>query len=97
MVLRYHSVERIAIRPHGIFNQSLMEARTELNEDKRREMYVEMQRIVSNEGGVVIPMFHNNVFAMSQKVQYDEAMAGNWDLDGYKGLERWWFAEAREV
>ena len=82
---------------HERFNKLLLEARAELNEPKRREMYVEMQRIVSDEGGVVIPMFNNYVFAMSQKVQHDEAMAGNRDLDGYKGLERWWFAEAGEV
>jgi peptide/nickel transport system substrate-binding protein len=81
---------------HGRFNKLLLEARTELNEAKRREMYVEMQTIVSNEGGVVIPMFNNHLFAMSTKVQHGE-MAGNWDLDGYKALERWWFAQAGEV
>jgi peptide/nickel transport system substrate-binding protein len=76
---------------HERFNKLLLAARAELDEAKRREMYVEMQRIVSDEGGVVVPMFNNYVFAMSQKVQHDE-MAANWTLDGNKGMERWWFA-----
>ena len=76
---------------HDRFNVLLKAARAELNEAKRRAMYVEMQGIVSNEGGVVVPLFNNYVFAMNKKVQHDE-MAQNWDLDGLKALERWWFA-----
>ncbi len=49
-----------------------------------------MQTIVRDEGGVVVPLFNNYVFAMSTKVQHGE-MAGNWDLDGNKAMERWWF------
>ena len=76
---------------HDRFNQLLIAARSELDEAKRREMYVEMQRIVSDEGGVVIPMFNNYVFAMSTKLEHGP-MQGNWDLDGQKFMERWWFA-----
>ena len=76
---------------HDRFNKLLLAARAELNQAKRREMYIEMQTIVSNDGGVVIPVFANWVFAMNKKVQHDD-MAGNWDLDGGKGAERWWFA-----
>jgi peptide/nickel transport system substrate-binding protein len=76
---------------HEKFNRLLIEARAELNESKRREMYVEMQTIVSDEGGVVIPLFNNYVFAMSTKVDHGP-MQGNWDMDGGKFFERWWFA-----
>ena len=76
---------------HDRFNQLLVSARAELDQTKRREMYVEMQRIVSDEGGVIIPMFANYVFATSDKIEHDEAMAANLDLDGNKGMERWWF------
>ncbi len=76
---------------HDRFNQLLKAARATLDEAKRREMYVEMQTIVRDEGGVVIPMFNNYVFAMRQNVQHGE-MAANWTLDGNKGMERWWFA-----
>ncbi len=75
---------------HDKFNKLLVEARAELDEAKRREMYVEMQTIVSDEGGVVIPLFNNYVFAMSTKVEHGP-MQGNWDLDGGKFIERWWF------
>jgi peptide/nickel transport system substrate-binding protein len=74
------------------FNELLVEARAELDEAKRREMYVEMQGIVSNEGGVVVPMFNNYVFAMSTKVQHAQQMGGDGDLDGGKWMDRWWFA-----
>ncbi len=76
---------------HEEFNKLLLAARGELNDDKRRGLYFEMQKIVSNEGGVVVPLFNNYVFAMNKKVQHDE-MASNMDLDGMKGAERWSFA-----
>ena len=76
---------------HPKFNQLLIAARAELDDAKRKAMYVEMQSIVSNEGGVVIPMFSNNVEAISSKIRY-ESLAGNWELDGERCSERWWFA-----
>jgi peptide/nickel transport system substrate-binding protein len=76
---------------HERFNELLQEARAELDEEKRREMYFEMQQIVRDEGGVVVPLFNNYVFAMNQKVQHGQ-MASNWANDGQKGMERWWFA-----
>lgn len=75
---------------HEKFNKLLVQARSELDDAKRREMYVEMQRIVSNEGGVVVPMFNNYVFATTTKVGHNE-MGANWGLDGNRGMERWWF------
>ena len=77
---------------HEEFNKILVEARSELDDAKRREMYVEMQRIVRDEGGVVVPMFANYVFARSNKLQHGEAMSSDWDVDGLKFMDRWWFA-----
>ncbi len=77
---------------HDRFNQLLLAARAELDEAKRREMYVEMQLIVRDEGVVVVAMFANYVFAMAKKVQHDDNMGADKDLDGTKGMERWWFA-----
>ena len=76
---------------HDRFNKLLVLARAELNEATRRELYGEMQRIVSDEGGVVVPLFNNYVFATSDKITHGE-LVGNWDLDGSKLTERWWFA-----
>lgn len=76
---------------HEKFNKLLLEARSELNETKRREMYVEMQLIVRDEGGVLVPMFNNYVFATSRKIGHADKMGANWGLDGNRGMERWWF------
>ncbi len=76
---------------HELFNKLLIEARAELDEAKRRAMYVEMQTIVRDEGGVLVPFFANYVFAMINSVQHGP-MQGNWDMDGEKFMERWWFA-----
>ena len=76
---------------HERFNKLLVEARAELDEAKRAEMYGEMQLLVRDQGGVVIPVFTSYVFAMADKVQHGP-MWGNWDVDGLRLLERWWMA-----
>jgi peptide/nickel transport system substrate-binding protein len=66
-------------------------ARAELDEDKRRAMYFEMQELVTLDGGTVLPMFANYVFANSDKIVHGE-MASNYDVDGERWMERWSFA-----
>ncbi|WP_219929160.1 ABC transporter substrate-binding protein [Albidovulum aquaemixtae] len=73
------------------FDKLLMEGRTELDPVKRRDIYVEMQRIVSREGGQCIPVFAADVLAKSTKLAHGP-VAVNWDMDGYKLADRWWFA-----
>lgn len=74
------------------FNKLLLEARSELDTSKRRTMYQEMQQIVSNDGGVIVPMFANYVTARSNKIAHAPVTGSNLDLDGWKCVERWWFA-----
>ncbi len=74
------------------FNQIVKEARAELDVDKRRAMYAETQRLISDDGGAIIPMFANHIHALSTKLGHNEAVAGNWVNDGGKNAERWWFA-----
>lgn len=74
------------------FDKLLVEARAELDTAKRREMYVEMQRLIRDEGGFVCPVFANLICVTSDKVQTPEKLAGNWVLDGDRNTERWWFA-----
>ena len=76
---------------HERFNKLLLEARAELDEAKRREMYREMQLIVRDEGGALIPLYANHVFAVRNEIKFDQ-VGGNWELDGGKAIERWWFA-----
>lgn len=71
------------------FEELMVTARAELDENKRREMYWEMQDLVANDGGVVIPMFANWVFGVSDKIALPDQMASNWDMDGERWMERW--------
>jgi len=77
---------------HDRFNQLLVEARSVVDEDKRRDMYQEMQQIVSFEGSVVIPMYNNYVMAVSDRIATPEKISANWNLDGFRCVERWWTA-----
>ncbi len=77
---------------HDKFDKVLVEARAELDSAKRREMYAELQTILHNEGGVVIPMFANYVWARGKNLMHGENLSPTWDLDGGKYMERWWFA-----
>ncbi|QIE47341.1 ABC transporter substrate-binding protein [Pseudohalocynthiibacter aestuariivivens] len=74
------------------FDNIMVEARAELDPAKRKDMYWEMQEIVSNQGAIIIPMFANYVFATSEKVKTSDALASNWDMDGERWAERWSFA-----
>ena len=71
------------------FGELLVAARTELDEDKRRQMYWEMQEIVKDDGGTIIPMYAQYVSAHSAGVAHGELSAHR-DVDGWKSLERWW-------
>jgi peptide/nickel transport system substrate-binding protein len=51
-----------------------------------------MQAIVSNDGGVVIPMFASYVMAHSDAIAHPDEVGANWTLDGFRAIERWWFA-----
>ncbi len=77
---------------HERFEELMVAARAELDEAKRREMYYEMQDICGNEGGVIIPMFANYVFATSDKLSLPAQLGSNWDMDGERWAERWSFA-----
>lgn len=77
---------------HERFNELLVKARAEFDDDIRREMYQEMQRIVSFEGAVVIPMYNNYVMATSQSIRTPEQISANANLDGFRCVERWWMA-----
>ena len=77
---------------HPRFNMLLAEARTELDDSKRRELYREMQVIVRDEGGVAIPMYANWIDAKSKKLAHGQDLGNVWALDSARITERWWFA-----
>ncbi|MGM0585323.1 MAG: ABC transporter substrate-binding protein [Pseudomonadota bacterium] len=73
------------------FDELLLEARAELDEERRRDMYWDMQAILNRDGGAVIPMFANYVFATTDGVAHGD-FSSHWDMDGERWMERWWFA-----
>ncbi|MGY6633225.1 MAG: ABC transporter substrate-binding protein [Alkalilacustris sp.] len=77
---------------HEGFNELMLQARSELDEARRAEMYFELQRIIRDEGATVIPMFANYVMAASDRVMTPDTIAANTTLDGFRAVERWWFA-----
>ncbi len=75
------------------FSKLMAEAQAELDNDKRREMYREMQAIVSNDGGALIPLFANDVLARSDAVAHGP-LAADRGFDGRHIIERWWVVDA---
>jgi len=71
------------------FNTLLVQARTELNSERRREMYGEMQQLVRDDGGTIIPVYAQYVFASRSGIAHGP-LAANRDADGWKSMERWW-------
>jgi len=74
------------------FNKLLVQGRAELDATKRRGIYVEMQQILHNEGGLCLPLFMSDVMAYHERLHVPEVVGANWELDGGKNAERWWFA-----
>ena len=74
------------------FNKLLLEAKAELDQERRAEMYHEMCLLMRNDGGTIIPFFNNFVFARGKNVQHSGELAASWACDGGRAPSRWWFA-----
>ncbi len=74
------------------FQELLLTARAELDSGKRRDMYTEMQMLMSSEGGTVIPMYANYVDAHSTKLTNSGTIGNVFQMDSSRLMERWWFA-----
>ena len=74
------------------FQELLLAARAELDSNKRREQYREMQMLMSTEGGTVIPMYANYVDAHSSKLTNSGTTGNVFQMDSSRFMERWWFA-----
>jgi peptide/nickel transport system substrate-binding protein len=74
---------------HPRFQELLLSARAELDSAKRAEQYGEMQLILRDEGGVIIPMFANYVQGLSTSIQTPETVGNLWQMDNGRMAERW--------
>ena len=74
------------------FQELLKVGRAEIDTDKRRAIYHEMQEICSNDGGTVVPMYANFVDAHTTKLANSGTIGNLWQMDGSRIAERWWFS-----
>ncbi|SLN64195.1 putative D,D-dipeptide-binding periplasmic protein DdpA precursor [Roseovarius albus] len=73
------------------FNEVLVQAKGELDDAKRAEMYHEMGMLMRDDGGTVLPYFPNFVSGRRKNVQHIGQLAGSWSMDGGRAASRWWF------
>jgi peptide/nickel transport system substrate-binding protein len=76
------------------FNELLLEAKSELDETLRAEMYREMCMLMRDDGGTIIPFFNNFVYARTDNVMSGPNLAASWECDGARAGSRWWFGDA---
>ena len=76
---------------HDRFNELLLAARGELDTNKRREHYHEMQEILYDRGGAVVPVFSSYVLAMSDKLGHASKISSSFDLDAFRVARNFWF------
>lgn len=73
------------------FDKLLLEARGELDQDRRKELYREMAVIVRDEGGLICPMFNDVIDAIRDEVQGYQTGVTHELRDGY-ALATCWLA-----
>ncbi|MEM7170532.1 MAG: ABC transporter substrate-binding protein [Pseudomonadota bacterium] len=67
-------------------------ARGELDPAVRKGMYSEVQQLISEDGGTLIPAFGKDVAATTKDVGIGPNLGGGWEMDGGHFIKRWWLA-----
>lgn len=71
-------------------NHLIVQARGTLDDNKRAEMYREIQLILRDKGGSVVPASAHMVHAVAANVGTPEQISNSWELDGGHCVKRWW-------
>ncbi|MES0214118.1 ABC transporter substrate-binding protein [Mesorhizobium sp. C280B] len=71
------------------FDQMLVQARSELDADKRKKLYADMGQLVREEGGAIIPMFADFIDATGPQVGGWVSDGNNQSMNGY-ALSKCW-------
>ena len=74
------------------FDILLRAGKAETDQAKRRDIYVEMQQIVHEDGGVALPVFQSDIMGYRSSMHVPDQIANNWELDGHHACRRWWMA-----
>ena len=75
------------------FQELLLKAKSELDEKKRADMYFEMQQLCRGEGGTIVPFFMSLVDARRSNVKHGPKQASDWQMEGGRAYQRWWFED----
>lgn len=73
------------------FNEVVVQARAETDAAKRGAQYSEAQKLLHEDGGAIVAMWANFIHAHKNTLAHGENVAANWQSDGNKLAERWWF------
>jgi len=73
------------------FNELLLQARSETNDEKRSAMYAEMQQLLHDDGGVMVLSFGQYVSAHTTALAHGK-LHPFFAHDGLMIYEKWWFA-----
>ena len=73
------------------FNELLVAARSETDNDKRAAQYGEMQQLLHDDGGVITVAFVNWVYGLNKKIAHGP-VSGIFPCDNLRMTERWWMA-----
>ena len=73
------------------FNEVVVQARAETDDAKRAAQYSEAQKLIHEDGGAIVAMWANFIHAHKNTLAHGENVAANWQNDGNKLSERWWF------
>ena len=71
------------------FDAMLLEARAELDEAKRKDIYSKMGRLLNEEGGLILPMFNDFIDAVSNEVQGFEGDPNGPQMNWYAFKKTW--------
>jgi peptide/nickel transport system substrate-binding protein len=75
------------------FDALLLQARKELDTNRRRAMYAELQQMIHDDGGAVIPLFYNFLDAGVATVRGWEDTP-TLPQSGYRAAQKIWFSDA---
>jgi peptide/nickel transport system substrate-binding protein len=72
------------------FDNLLVQARGELDQAKRKQMYHDLQLMIYEDGGQLVPMFNDFLDASTKKLSGFVAMPSK-EFSDYRAHERVWF------
>ncbi len=71
------------------FTKLVAEARAELDQQRRKELYAEIQLILHDEGSTIVPLYQNMVHGVAESVDTGGPVGGAKPLDNFQIFKKW--------